>query len=255
MNYCTVVYAVEISESAAKNGVISLLQNLKLDNVVVKIGDGISPLLSMEVGRVARVDSVIIAGVGPNTIESILACRNIENPSNTSSSYQSQKGGYEGLDSLQVKNLIIQPSHPYLPSSLLLFRAIFLNGWALDKQRIDHTGNFYRLTSRLTKKPKGIGMEELSVNCSIPSIFCRDYFPDLQNWPLYREALNCSQCRDDGYLCERCEHWMSYLQSQHTHVKKRQLLPVLNAKQQTNINSLAVGIEQHIELLKSRKRQ
>lgn len=64
------VYAIERSEVAARNGVISLVQEKQLqDKVHILIGDGLQPLIH---SKVDFVDTAIMAGIGTNSILNIL---------------------------------------------------------------------------------------------------------------------------------------------------------------------------------------
>ena len=254
--FSQLVYAVEISDLAARNGVITLIKEMDItDKVIVKIGFGLNPLIEMET---KRVDSIVIAGVGTNTIENILS-NNQSNVTNfrvwddsTINIAPTAFTGYSAVDSLQVGNIILQPSHPYLSSSLMLFRSMSTKGWVLDEQRIDPTGNFYRITSRLRRAAKSSSSSK-STSCqhSSDSIFCSDYSPDLESWPLYRESMTCSNCSHSN-TCSRCRNWTNYLRMQKSDIKKRQQSPSLNKTQQGNINSLLASLEQHLSVLSRR---
>jgi len=64
------VYAVEKSQIAAKNGVISLVEKLQLqDKVKVLLGDGLVPLVH---AGVEHIDTVVIAGMGAKSMLKIL---------------------------------------------------------------------------------------------------------------------------------------------------------------------------------------
>ena len=248
--FSSLVYAVEMSDLAARNGVISLIKELDIaEKVIVKIGFGLKPLIEMEV---KKVDSIVIAGVGANTMENILnnnqSCLN----NYVSDSSKSSSTAYSAIDSLQVNNIILQPSHPYLASSLILFRSMSKKGWVLDEQRIDPMGNFYRITSRLRREAIMSSPATFSTcQNSNDSIFCSDYSLDLESWPLYRESILCSHCCN-RQTCSRCRNWINYLRIQRSDIQKRQQAPSLNTNQQGNINSLLTGIEHHLSVLSDR---
>jgi hypothetical protein len=205
-----------------------------------------------------QVDSIVIAGVGTNTIENILSnnqsdVTNFRVWNSTRNIASTAFTGYSAVDSLQVGNIILQPSHPYLSSSLMLFRSMSMKGWILDEQRIDPAGNFYRITSRLTRRAaKSPSLSKL-ISCkdSSDSIYCSDYSPDLECWPLYRDSIACSHC-SHGHTCARCRNWTNYLHMQRSDMKKRQQSPALNKTQQGNINSLLASMEQHLLILSRR---
>lgn len=250
--FSQLVYAVEISDLAARNGVITLIKELEItDKVIVKIGFGLNPLIEMET---KQVDSIVIAGVGTNTIENILSnnqsdVTNFRIWNNTRNIASTAYTGFSAVDSLQVGNIILQPSHPYLSSSLMLFRSMSTKGWILDEQRIDPAGNFYRITSRLRRAAK---LSKLtSCQHMSDSIYCSDYSPDLESWPLYRDSISCSHC-SHGHTCARCRNWTNYLHMQRSDMKKRQQSPALNKTQQGNINSLLASMEQHLLVLSRR---
>ena len=200
----------------------------------------------------ANRDSIVIAGVGANTMENILnnnqSCLN----NYVSDSSKSSSTAYSAIDSLQVNNIILQPSHPYLASSLILFRSMSKKGWVLDEQRIDPMGNFYRITSRLRREAIMSSPATFSTcQNSNDSIFCSDYSLDLESWPLYRESILCSHCCN-RQTCSRCRNWINYLRIQRSDIQKRQQAPSLNTNQKGNINSLLTGIEHHLSVLSDR---
>lgn len=152
------------------------------------------------------------------------------------------------MDNLQTSTLIIQPSHPYLVPSLLLFNTFSQNGWMLNEQSIDPTGKFFRITSRFIRRK--------SLNAFSPSktsVYCSDYMPELRNWPLFTKSIDCTQCSE--LQCERCRHWREYLELQLKNLNTRRQARLLSPFQLKNIDSLIAGIACHVAAIKNRNGQ
>ena len=203
------VYATDLSPAAAARA-NQLFVKLGIERkLTLEVGFGLRPLLN----RGLRVDSVVLSGMGAQAALQILS----DDPSARFDDAD-DRGGWQdvdyrrfnlqALDTLGVRQLLLQPWPPNILPVHYLTKLLLLNGWRFHTQRITASegrknGNeYHHLVASFVRGP------------AIDAALIED------GWVFKHSPLHLAYAMGD--LCaEERECWAAYLEKQSASLEKR----------------------------------
>lgn len=193
------VYCIDISAAALK-GATHLVTSSPKDiqqRISLIEGNGLQPLLRDNLS----VDNVIIAGLGAETVYSIVS-NGKANGGLTDEEEMNDKcdfpidsdDDFSMLDRCNVSRLIIQPTPTYIQPLQSIYYKILKNGWTYEHQAIDHINKQFHISTSFVRS------DTATNRVSYAGVFSAS--------PLVKRCLD--KTLEDNQLTA----WLPYLQKQ-----------------------------------------